>query len=282
MLDIRVHEGRGFITRNARLTPGVAVVSETVARQLWPAAQTLDETLRLEDAELARAEIVPPVRHVHRRSASSRRAGLRDSPTGRSPACTCRPAQTPRTTLTLRVHGNPDQARVGAVRSAHGHRPAIDDIRTLRIVAGLETYLLGNRLLGCSRARRPGARVHVVRSLQRALVRRRAAPQGNRRAHGARRHDAECHRLVLSHLLRLVGLGLAPAAAWRRAGDVICARRRPRRSSRGVVDVFDPVAYLGSTLCIVIARLLAAWLPARRGSTPSRRCDRAEIGQGYA
>ena len=68
-------------------------------------------------------------------------------------------------------------------------------------------------------------------------------------------------------VIRLVGLGLACGGALAVVMTLI-VRSTPLASlTAGVVHVFDPVAYLGSTICIVIASLLAAWLPARRAAT---------------
>ncbi len=86
----------------------------------------------------------------------------------------------------LRVRGNPEQARHGAARTTHGPRSRVwhldpaNDVRNADLPAA-------DRVRAHRRPGRTGARVDGVGPVQRAVVSRRAAGEGDWRAHGARR-----------------------------------------------------------------------------------------------
>ena len=171
------------------------------------------------------------------------------------------------TELTLRVRGNPDQVRLALFDRLTAVDPALDDIVTLRGQSRIEIYLLGLAfwiavvLAGLALA----FTLSGLYSVLSFVVEQRRKELGVRIALGATARSIS--GLVLSRLIGLVGLGLACGAGMA-AVLTLVVRSTPLASlSGGVVDVFDPVAYLGSMLCIVLASLLAAWLPARRAAT---------------
>ena len=171
------------------------------------------------------------------------------------------------TSLMLRVRGEPRTDAPGAGRTSHERgsraRPDqhhADDGRDADVHSAF-------RLPGDRRPWRAGARVDGVGPVQRPVVRRRAAGEGYRRAHGARRDHPQrgaawcCrNRSARSVSVSSAGGGLAAAAA-------IVLMATPAASAIGdIVHVFDPVAYA----------LRACWLfvtcvRARRvGSRPAR------------
>jgi ABC-type antimicrobial peptide transport system permease subunit len=72
--------------------------------------------------------------------------------------------------------------------------------------------------------------------------------------------------LVLSRLLGLVGIGLVCGSVLAAVLTLVLLATPLAAIVAGVVQVFDPIAYAGSALCIVVAALVAAWLPARRAA----------------
>ncbi|HET7512551.1 MAG TPA: ABC transporter permease [Chthoniobacterales bacterium] len=87
---------------------------------------------------------------------------------------------------------------------------------------------------------------------------RRLREIGLRFALGAQRADIRA--LIVGHGLRLLGLGLAIGAA----GALVSSR--VLRSVLFEINPLDPTIYLGVSLLLGLAALLAAWLPARRAS----------------
>ena len=96
------------------------------------------------------------------------------------------------------------------------------------------------------------------------LVEQRRKEIGVRMALGATTRDVA--GLVLSQSVRPVGFGLI-AGSGLAAGLATVLMSTPVASEiRGIVHVFDPVAYAGSLACIVTACVLAASMPALRAA----------------
>ena len=73
-------------------------------------------------------------------------------------------------------------------------------------------------------------------------------------------------RMVLSQLLRHVGVGILVGASLA-AGTAILLLSLPDAALiADVVHVFDPLAYGASLLFIVMSCAAAAWIPARRAA----------------
>ena len=109
--------------------PRVAVVSESIARQLWPNLDAVGQALRLEpDPESAtpsgsmnRALARP---RLHRRRGSPRDVtGFRLRRCREADVYVPISAEAAKTSLTLRVHGDPERAQARARRTADGDRP---------------------------------------------------------------------------------------------------------------------------------------------------------------
>ena len=92
------------------------------------------------------------------------------------------------TSLIVRVHGDPERARQLLLDRLTLIDPNMGQVLTMRTMARMETYFLQIAFWTTLVLGGPGAGAHVVRALQRAVVPGRAARQGDRRAHGARRH----------------------------------------------------------------------------------------------
>jgi ABC-type antimicrobial peptide transport system permease subunit len=96
------------------------------------------------------------------------------------------------------------------------------------------------------------------------LVEQRSKEIGVRMAMGAT--TGAVVRLVLWQSLRLVGRGVVGGGliAWALATLVMASPIGSRIGS--LVDVFDPLAYAASVLCIIFACMLATALPALRAA----------------
>jgi ABC-type antimicrobial peptide transport system permease subunit len=175
-------------------------------------------------------------------------------------------ADAPGTSLVLRVHGDPDQARERLIESLATVDPAMGGVTTMRMLAGRAIYVLQvafslTAVLGFL------ALVLTVSGLFSVLsyvVAQRSKEIGVRIALGARTRDIA--RLVVLQSARPIGVGLVVGGVL--AGSLASALMATPAASRigEIVNVFDPLAYAASLLCIVAACALAASVPALRAA----------------
>ena len=170
------------------------------------------------------------------------------------------------TSLTLRVRGDPEQARQALLERLTSVDPGLGAINTMRTIAGMQTYIL--RLAFWVTVVLGGlALVLTVSGLFSVLsyvVEQRAKEIGVRMALGATTRNVV--GLVLSQSLRPVGIGLV-AGGGLAAALAIVLMATPAASEIGsIVHVFDPVAYAASLLVIVTSCVLAASVPALRAA----------------
>ena len=125
--------------------------------------------------------------------------------------------ESPGTSLMLRVRGDPEQARQALLERLTSVDPGLGKIITLRTIAGMQTYILQiafwvTVVLGGL------ALVLTVSGLFSVLsYRRRAAGEGDRRAHGARRdHDETSWGWCCRNRSARSASVSRPAAAWPR------------------------------------------------------------------
>ena len=218
VLGLDLVSGRGFTPAERTAEAGVVVVSQSIARQLWPGGGGgVGQVLRLEasstDARSARVEpsrslaVIGIVRDRGRTSGTSNLVYLPAAP------------ESPGQDLMLRVRGNPEQARMALLERLTGLDPAFG-ILTLRTTSGMQTYLL-QIAFGLTVVLGGLALVLTVSGLFSVLsylVEQQAKEIGVRMALGAAtKHVAE---LVLSQSLRPVGIGLvAGGGAGHGGGD---------------------------------------------------------------
>ena len=259
VLDIPMIRGRGFDQSERTIDAGVVMISETTARELWPGQSSLGETLQLEmPAGQSRAfTVIGIARDV---------PGPRFGDWPRAGVYLPTSADATGTDLTLRVRGNPDQVRLALFDRLTTVDPALDEIYTLRGQSRIEIYLLGLAfwiavvLAGLALA----FTLSGLFSVLSFVVEQRRKELGVRMALGATARSVT--GLVLSRVLGLVALGLVCGGALAAVLTLVLRSTPLASMTAGVVHVFDPVAYAGSTLCIVLACLVAAWLPARRAA----------------
>ena len=261
VLGIDVVSGRGFTQAERTAEAGVVVVSETIARQLWPNGNGVGQVLRLE---------VPPSSSASTTSVSSRTFTVvgvtRDPDSASSVADVYVPTtpESPETSLYLRVRGSPEQARQALLERLTSIDPALM-ILTLRTMAGMGAYMLQTAfwltiVLGGLALMLTVSGLFSVLSY---VVEQQAKEIGVRMALGATTRNVA--KLVLSQSIRPVGIGLA-AGGGLAAAVAIILMATPVASEIGDLDVLDPVAYIASLLVIVTSCALAVSVPALRAA----------------
>jgi predicted lysophospholipase L1 biosynthesis ABC-type transport system permease subunit len=258
----------------------VAIVSESVARTLWPDGRGVGETLHLDpdaavqrrtgfltidpdapaDDGLRQARTVTVV-GVARDVAGFRFTDIREAgvflPTG---------VEVAKTAILARVHGEPSLARQALLDRLTRIDPNMPTIVTLRTVARLESFFLQTAfsvalVLGGLALLLTVSGVFSVLSY---LVEQRTREIGVRMALGASARSVT--RLMLGQTARPVTAGLVAGAGLAAALAAAVLATPVGALISDVVHVGDPVAYLAGLGVIVAACLVAAWIPAARAA----------------
>jgi hypothetical protein len=271
VLGVDLVRGRGFTDAERSAAAAVTIVSESVARQLWPGADAVGQVLRLEpdpNGDTSQAEDPPipsqalVVVGIARDVPGFRLGGVRMGGGARVYAPIG--AETARTTLTLRVRGDSDRARQALVDKLALIDLNMGEVAALRTMARMEAYLLGipfwlTLVLGTLALLLTLSGLFSVLSY---LVAQRTREIGVRMAVGATSRSIAA--LVLWQSARPVGIGLLTGGSLTAAlGGVLLATPAAEQIGESV-RLFDPVAYAASLLCIVAACACAALIPALR------------------
>ena len=250
VLGVEVVSGRNFTRAERTADAGVAIVSETVARQLWPNGDGVGQEVRLAPPSRT-LTVVGVVRNPGRDSGS---VYVPTSP------------ETPETALFLRVRGNPEQARQVLLERLSSIDPTLMNVMTLRALTGMHAYalqvafwvavVLGGLALVLT--------VSGLFSVLSYVVEQRAKEIGVRMALGAAtKHVAQ---LVVSQSLRPVVIGLAAGGGLAAAVAIVLMATPIAAEIGDSVDVFDPAAYAASALVIATACLIAVSVPTLRAA----------------
>jgi predicted permease len=264
VLGLPLVRGRSFTQAERTAEVGVAVMSETIARRLWPNGDGIGQVVRLEIPQPASPDILSPpsrtltVVGVVRDPGPGSVMGFRGVylPTG---------PESPGTDLMLRVRGNLEQARLALLERLTGVDPVFG-VMTLRTISGLQTYMLRvafsvTIVLGGL------ALVLTVSGLFSVLsyvVEQQAKEIGVRMALGAAMNNVV--RWVLFQSLRPVGIGLAAGGGLAAAVATVLMATPIAAEIDGSVDVLDPVAYGAGLMVIVASCALAVTVPALRAA----------------
>jgi predicted permease len=270
VLGVDLVSGRGFSADERSSSSPVAVVSASLARQLWPDGPAVGQVLRLDpDATpegpgagdpplLSRAlTVVGVARDV---------PGLRFAdaePTGVYVPTSVDVAQT---SVTVRVHGDPERARRVLLDRITAIDPGKDDVFTLRTAAAMETYFLR---IGFWLTLALGALALVLTlsglfSVLSYLVEQRSREIGVRLALGATSRSI-CS-FVLSQLTGPVGAGLLIGGGLAVAFGGVLLSTPAGAYIGAVVHLFDPIAYVGSLIFVVTSCAAAGLIPALRAA----------------
>ena len=268
VLGIDIVRGRGFAPTERSASVAVAVVSESAARQLWPDRDSLGQVLRLEpdpSSEALRPGEPPLLSRTFVVVGIARDvAGLRFVPSKEAVVYVPIDADVAGTSLSMRVHGDPERARRALVERLTAIDPSLAEVLTLRFIARMASYLLElafwlTLALGALALLLTLSGLFSVLSY---LVEQRTREIGVRMALGAT--SRSIGTLVLSQSARPVGIGLLLGGSLTAALGAALLATPAAELIGSVVRLFDPVAYAASLLCIVIACACAALIPALR------------------
>jgi predicted permease len=279
VLGIPIVRGRAFMPSERDHHP-VAIVSESVARALWPDGRGVGESFKLEpdagvqaprgllrinpraaaDSGLVQTRMVTVV-GVARDVPGLRFTGIKEAgvflPTG---------LDVEKTSMVARVQGEPDLARQALLDRLTKIDPNMGTIITMRSVARTETFFLQGAfwvslMLGGLALLLTVSGLFSVLSY---LVEQRTPEIGLRMALGASPRTVT--QLVLGQTTRPVAAGLIAGAALAAALAAAVLATPFGALISQIVHVTDPVAYLASLGLIVAVCLLAAWIPAARAA----------------
>jgi len=274
VLGIPIVRGRAFTIAERDGHP-VAVVSESVARTLWPSGDGVGKALRIEPDLTARrgfalltinpkagaddAPLTP--RSVTVIGVSKDVAGFRITDVKEAGVFLPTTVEAPQTFLVARIRGNADLARQTLLERLTRIDPNMGKIITLRTVARLETFMLTlafwvSVILGGLALLLTVSGLFSVLSY---LVEQRAREIGVRIALGA--SSQQVTRLMLAQTTRPVLFGLLAGAGLAASLATLVLATEAGAMISEIVHVTDPVAYVSSMLVIVVACLCAAFLP---------------------
>jgi predicted permease len=272
VLGIDLMRGRTFTPAERSANTGVAVVSESVARQLWTGIDPIGQVLRLEpDPNVATADpadaAAPPPSVVV--------VGIaRDVPGFRIGAWRLGGAgvympvdrESAGASLTMRVRGDVETARRTLVDRLAAIDPNVAEVSTLQTIARAEAYLLGIPLwltlvLGMLALLLTLSGLFSVLSY---LVEQRTKEIGVRMALGATRSGIAA--FVISQSARPVAMGAALGASLTAALGAALLATPAADQIGSSVRLFDPAAYAAGLVWIVAACACAALVPALRAA----------------
>jgi predicted permease len=276
VLGIDIVRGRGFAANERSADAAVVVVSETVARQLWPDLDAIGQTLRLEPDPKSETPEPDDLRQAGGPALVSRAvvvvgvardvAGFKLGGTGMSGTGVYLPtdAQVAKTGLMLRVHGDPERASRSLAERLKAIEPDVADVIALRSLTRMAAYLMAipfwlTLVLGALALVLTLSGLFSVLSY---LVEQRTREVGIRMALGATGRDIG--RLVVAQSARPVVIGLLLGGSLTAAlGGALLATPAAEYIA-SIVRLFDPAAYAASLLIIVAACAGAALVPALR------------------
>jgi predicted permease len=275
LFDIALVKGRRFTPGERSPSAGVAVVSETAARRLWPDDEAVGQRLEFDgyqrrspprlDAPAVSPEL--PFR------AFTVVGVVRDARIGRGiheqvDAGVYVPigAEAAGTSLALRGRGDPDLVREQLIERLTKVDPAMGGITTMRTIAGVAVYMLQVAfwITGILGALALTLTMTGLFSVLSYVVAQQAKEIGVRMALGASTRDIA--RLVLSQSSRPVAAGLVLGGLLAGSGATALLATPVAAGISEVVRIRDPLAYGASLLCILMACLLAASIPALRAA----------------
>jgi predicted permease len=270
VFGIPMVRGRSFTAAERDGDHPVVIVSESMARALWPNGNGVGETFRLEpdlNSEFrARDEPPMPARLVTVVGVSREVVGFRIAEIKDAGIFLPTSSNTPKTQVVARVNGDPDLAR----RTLYDHLTRIDPnmgmVVTMRTVARMETFFLQiafwvSLVLGGLALLLTVSGLFSVLSY---LVEQRTKEIGVRMALGA--SSQKVTQLMLAQTTRPVLYGLLGGAGFAASLATILIAMPAGAVISEIVHVTDPVAYAASLLVVVAACLLAVWIPATRAA----------------
>jgi predicted permease len=270
VFEIPVPRGRAFTAEERSADAGVAMVSETAARLLWPNGDAVGELITVAPPDSAPdTDIGAAVEPRSYRVAGVARdvAGLRIAPLEKAVVYVPAAAETPGTSLVLRVRGDAQRAREVLLDRLTTIDPGMSRaVGTMRTLAGMEEYFLR---MGFGLTVMLGGLALVLTlsglfSVLTYFIEQRQREIGVRMAIGATARDII--RLVMAHSLRPVGLGLIVGAGSTVGLAGLLLASPSAAPIAQAIRVLDPLAYVASLGLIVAACVVATAVPATRAA----------------
>jgi predicted permease len=267
VFGINVLAGRLFAPEERGPAAGVVVISDAVAQRFWPNGVPLGQTIRLQAPAQEDGDpqvpaqlftVIGVVRDV--------RSGLTMPGFAYSGIYLPTTVEQARTSLVLRVHGNPDAARRALLEALTKVDPALGEITTMRMLARLEAAVLEvifwMAVILSSLAM--ALTVSGLFSVLSYLVEQRRKEIGVRMAIGATPRDIV--RLVVSQSMRPIAIGVLAGGGLAAVTAIVLLSMPAAEMLSTTVHAFDPLAYAVSLSVIIATCLVAAFLPARRAA----------------
>jgi putative ABC transport system permease protein len=265
-MGIPILRGRAFQRADTAESTRVAIVNDHFATHYWPAGDAVGKRIRLENAAGAAVEIVGVARAVKYRAGMDRFSDFVYLPLSQNP--------TARLVLLVKSIGDP----LDLVR------PVTEAVRTLDANMPMSETRTFEDLYRYSFVNGPGVAINLVATLGAVglvlaiaglyglvayNVARRTREIGIRIAIGAKPSDVL--RLVMGKGVRLVGIGTAIGLVM---GIAVERLMNSMLFNAGGVDL---LVYLVVVPAMILATMLAAFVPARRASriapTVALRCE---------
>jgi predicted permease len=272
VLDIGLLRGRGFLETESSPDAGVAVLSESTARALWPNGDALGQLLRL-DPDTANAPQAFDAQPLVARAfavvgIANDVPGFRFGDFGLGGAGIYLPTrpEAANTALVLRGRGDAEVARRALIDRLAAIDPNMAQVATLQTFARAEAYLLSipfwlTLVLGALALFLTASGIFGVLSY---VVEQRTREIGVRTALGATR--TRIGTLVLSQSARPVGIGLLLGTGFTAALGASLLATPAAALIASTVRLFDPIAYVGALACVVAACACASLIPALRAA----------------
>ncbi|MEP6962371.1 MAG: ABC transporter permease [Acidobacteriota bacterium] len=250
-LSVPLKQGRYFTDQDRAGTEGVVLIDENLARQYWPGQNPVGRRIRSSDG--TRGTIVGVVGHViHNNLASDSGKGVYYFSLFQSPA--------PDAHIVVKTSGDP-QNMASVIREAMRAADPNQSVHTLRsmdeyVSRSLSTRRFGLRLVTFFAATALFLAALGLYGVINYSVAQRTREIGIRMALGAERMSVM--RLVLGQGLRLAALGVLVGIG------LAMLTGRFLQSQLFETSALDPVSLLGMAAVLLLAALLASYLPARR------------------
>ena len=253
-LGVPLISGREFTDRDREGAPHVAIVNETLVRDLFPNTDPIGQRLHVVSRQPSSWEIVGVVKDSKYRSLGEDSIPYIFLPYLQTPQ--------PAMSLHVRTSGNPKEVAAAVRREVQALDPNLPAFHVMSLADNMDISLLPARfgavllgMFGFLALLIASIGIYGVMSYG---VSERTQEMGIRMALGARAGDVL--RLVISQgmWLALIGVAIGAGLAW--------AVTRVVKSYLYDVSVTDPVTFIGIALLLIGVALLACYVPARRAT----------------
>jgi ABC-type antimicrobial peptide transport system permease subunit len=271
LLGINVLRGRLFAPEERSPASSVVVISDAVAQHFWPNGDSLGQTLRLgaaagrvtgdDDALRVPAQaytVVGVVRDV--------RSALKIFDFAYSGIYLPAAPEQAKTSFVVRVHGDPDVSRRALLDALVKIDPALGEIASMRMMAGLEAAILEVIFWMAVMLSTLALALTVsgLFSVLSYLVEQRRTEIGVRMALGATPRNIVS--LVLSQSMRPIAIGVLAGGGLAAVTAIVLLSTPAAETIGALMHAFDPLAYAVGLSVIIATCLVASLVPARRAA----------------